>query len=451
MMMSPTKKKIILAAVVAFLIPVVIGSIIFLNYSKNKNEEIERLKIESATERRYVFARNMLAGEYITSGDVKVVDVKSTNIPLDAYKGDVRNEVTYLKEIVGKKILINAEANTLVTKSMFMQEEGVPTIDERLQEFNMIVLPSDLKVGDFVDVRMSMVEGEDYLVISGKEVKKIGASPESNTMFLQLTEEEILRMTAAILESYLNDGYKMYANKYVDPSNQLYDYERVNYVEKVKKVTEEIVKEREMLAKTSPISYLTKYEPERYQLISGDIIASGDIYVFSGDVKVSGDTYVFSGDKNKTVVDTIVVSEEQIKNSEIAVKVGLTEKETEDIRNALISSNSNILNLYNDKLVATRKNMINTYPVKENIANLIKSDPNILDTIKAKYNVEKLVEQRASLLEFPLFKVNEYGETEETDALSKIQENITKEIETQRLERKEYLQALILAESENVE
>lgn len=434
MMMSPTKKKIILAAVVAFIIPVVIGSIIFLNYSKNKNEEIERLKIESATERRYVFARNMLAGEYITSGDVKVVDVKSTNIPVDAYIGDVGNKVTYLKEIVGKKILINAEANTLVTKSMFMQEEGVPTIDERLQEFNMVVLPSDLKVGDFVDVRMSMVEGEDYLVISGKEVKKIGTSPESNTMFLQLTEEEILRMTAAILESYLNDGYKMYANKYVDPSNQLYDYERVNYVEKVKKATEEIVKEREILAKTNPISYLTKYEPERYQLISGDIIASGDIYVFSGD-------------KNKTLVDTIVVSEEQIKNSEIAVKVGLTEKETEDIRNALVSSNSNILNLYNDKLVATRKNMINTYPVKENIAKLIKSDPNILDTIKAKYNVEKLVEQRASLLEFPLFKVNEYGETEETDALSKIQENITKEIETQRLERKEYLQALILAES----
>ena len=36
---------------------------------------------------------------------------------------------------------------------------------------------------------------------------------------------------------------------------------------------------------------------------------------------------------------------------------------------------------------------------------------------------------------------------EATEALQKVQENINKEIETQRAERKEYLQALILKES----
>ena len=436
MMMGQTKKKIILTAVVAFLIPVVIGSILFLDYNKKMNEEIERLEAETATEKRYVFARNMIAGDIIDSGDVKVVDVKSESVPKDAFLGDTGNSVTHLKEIVGKKILINAEANTMVAKSMFMQEDDKLELDERYQEFNMITLPSDLKVGDFIDIRITMVEGEDYLVISGKEVKKIGDRPESNTMFLQLNEEEILRMTAAIIESYMNDGYKIYANKYVEPSNQLYTYERVDFIEKVTEATKEKLAELTLLAQTDPITYLKTYESEIFEQTSGDIITSGD-------------TYIYSGDTNVTVAETIVVTEDKITNLEVAEMVGLSEKEVEDIRVAIAGGNQSVIELYNDKLVSTRRDMKNTYPVKENIANLIKSDPNILETVKEKYNVEELLTQRATLLEFPLFTINDYGVMEMSESLTNIQQNLNKEIEEQRLERKEYLQALILAENGN--
>lgn len=444
MMMGPTKKKIITTGVIAFIVPVIIGSIFFINYSKKKDEEIAALKVQSKVIERFVFAENMVAGEIITSEDIKGVSVKAESTPIDSFaSGD-----TALEEIIGKRMKINAEAKTIVAKSMFMNEEGEPTIDERYQEFNMILLPSDLEVGDFIDVRLSMPEGEDYLVISGKEVKQIGTSPESNAVFLQLNEEEIIRMTAAILESYMNDGYKLYANKYVDPSNQLYDYERVDYVLAYEEALKEIIEERQAFADTYLEEYLKLYKPEAWELYSGDILAA--INDESEDLtSESGETTIEVKPTLETLLALIGVTvvEEDIETLEIAERIGLTEKETEDIRNALKENNDAVLAIYEDKLVVTRRDMINTYPVKANIANVIKSNPNILQTIKDKYNVEKLMEERAALIEFPLYKINDYGELELLEPLQKVQENINQEIETQRAERKEYLQALILEES----
>lgn len=455
MMMGPAKKRVIVTGIVAFIIPVIIATVLFIGYSNAKNKEINKLQEQGKVISAYIFSKNMLAGDIITSGDVKVVNVKAESAPIDSFSWENNEEDESariakekreankrLSEIVGKKMRINAEEKTIITKSMFVPEEEKLAKDERLQEFNMISLPSNLQVGDFVDIRMTMPEGEDYLVISGKEVKQIGSGTESNAIFLQIDEEEILRTTAAILESYLDDGFKLYANKYVNPSEQLYEYKRVNYVERFEKTLEELVKARQKLADENLEEYLKKYEPEVYEEHSGEInIEITQTPVISGDT-TSGETTTKKIEKFTWTVD-----EEDIKTSEIAAKIGLSESQTEDIRKAVKENNQTVIALYNDKLVTTRKDMINTYPVKANIANLIKKNPNILDTIKAKYNVDKLVEERANLLEFPLYDYNEYGEYGETEAYQKLRENINKEIETRKNERKEYLQALILKES----
>ena len=247
MMMGPTKKKIMIAAVVSFLIPVVVGGIYFNSYKNKKEAEIEELTAKAATDERYVFARDMLIGEIITSDDIIGVGVKSESVPLDSfYSGDNSG-------IIGKKMRINAEERTIVAESMFTEiENETPTIDERLQEFNMILLPSDLQAGDFIDVRITLPTGANYIVIAGKEVKKLGTTATSNTIYLQLDEEEILRMTAAVLESYMSNGNKLYATKYVDPSNQLYSYERVDYVERFENTLKKLVDERQKLADENP-------------------------------------------------------------------------------------------------------------------------------------------------------------------------------------------------------
>ena len=89
--------------------------------------------------------------------------------------------------------------------------------------------------------------------------------------------------------------------------------------------------------------------------------------------------------------------------------------------------------------------MIETYPVKQNIATLIQNNPNILTELRAKYNVEDLKYRRATLQNLTAYEYDEFmQEYMPTEALSNLQTNLTKEIEVQVNERKAYLQALLL-------
>ena len=417
MMMGPTKKKVIVTGIIAFTIPVVLGSVAFMQYNKKKEAEIAELKRKSETTKGYVFADNLLEGDIIAASDLLLVDIKGESAPIDSFSGS-------RDEIVGRRLRINAEKRTIVTESMLMDEVDIhPELSERLQEFNMLLLPSDLNQGDYVDIRITFPSGENYVVVAGKEVKKLGTTVDSNTIFLQLDEEEIVRTTAAILESYMSDGIKVYVTKYVEPSAQLYKSERVDFVKKFEDTLRNLYTKREAL-------------------ISGD----------NADVE----KYIALYSKNEEDAEAIrkavetgenVFAEEDITNAEIASIIGLTEKQTADIRTALAKNDTNVLNMYNDKLVRTRVDMKETYPVRENIAVAIAENPNILDDLKARYNIEELMTKRARIQTFAAYKLNEEtGEIETTEALNNIQTNLNKEIELQKSERKEYLQALLLDE-----
>lgn len=417
MMMGPTKKKVIVTGIIAFTIPVVLGSVAFMQYNKKKEAEIAELKRKSETTKGYVFADNLLEGDIIAASDLLLVDIKGESAPIDSFSGS-------RDEIVGRRLRINAEKRTIVTESMLMDEVDIhPELSERLQEFNMLLLPSDLNQGDYVDIRITFPSGENYVVVAGKEVKKLGTTVDSNTIFLQLDEEEIVRTTAAILESYMSDGIKVYVTKYVEPSAQLYKSERVDFVKKFEDTLRNLYTKREAL-------------------ISGD----------NADVE----KYIALYSKNEEDAEAIrkavetgenVFAEEDITNAEIASIIGLTEKQTADIRTALAKNDTNVLNMYNDKLVRTRVDMKETYPVRENIAVAIAENPNILEDLKARYNIEDLMTKRARIQTFVAYKLNEEtGEIETTEALNNIQTNLNKEIELQKSERKEYLQALLLDE-----
>lgn len=417
MMMGPTKKKVIATGIIAFTIPVVLGSVAFMQYNKKKEAEIAELKRKSETTKGYVFADNLLEGDIIAASDLLLVDIKGESAPIDSFSGS-------RDEIVGRRLRINAEKRTIVTESMLMDEVDIhPELSERLQEFNMLLLPSDLNQGDYVDIRITFPSGENYVVVAGKEVKKLGTTVDSNTIFLQLDEEEIVRTTAAILESYMSDGIKVYVTKYVEPSAQLYKSERIDFVKKFEDTLRNLYTEREALT-------------------SGD---NADI-----------EKYIALYSKNEEDAEAIrravetgenVFTEEDITNAEIASIIGLTEKQTADIRTALAKNDTNVLNMYNDKLVRTRVDMKETYPVRENIAVAIAENPNILNDLKARYNIEDLMAKRARIQTFAAYKLNEdTGEIETTEALNNIQTNLNKEIELQKSERKEYLQALLLDE-----
>lgn len=153
----------------------------------------------------HVLNKSIRSGAKITAADVVPKVMNKTDIPADA--------VTLTSEAVAK---IDLGAGTILTNGMLNQTADATTADLREQEYNMITLPTQLAAGDFIDIRLQLPSGGDYIVISKKQVLKTDAS----TVWLQMKEDEILTMSNAIIEYYIMTGSKLYATKYTDPGIQ---------------------------------------------------------------------------------------------------------------------------------------------------------------------------------------------------------------------------------------
>ena len=117
---------------------------------------------------------------------------------------------------------VNMNANTLITTELLSKGDNVVQDDVRKQEYNMVVLPIDLTTGDYIDIRLMLPSGQDYIVVSKKEVEipVIGGVDSEDTVWVNLSEDEILHMSCAIIDAYQINGAKLYATKYTEPGMQ---------------------------------------------------------------------------------------------------------------------------------------------------------------------------------------------------------------------------------------
>ena len=117
---------------------------------------------------------------------------------------------------------VNMRKNTLLTADLVAKGSNSLQDDVRKQEYNMIVLPIDLATGDYVDVRLMLPSGQDYIVVSKKEVTlpDTGTDATANTVWMNLSEDEILHLSCAIVDAYKITGSKLYITKYTDPGIQ---------------------------------------------------------------------------------------------------------------------------------------------------------------------------------------------------------------------------------------
>jgi len=111
---------------------------------------------------------------------------------------------------------IDLGKGTILTQSMIVEQDESVTDTLRIQEFNMLTLPTDLQTNDYVDIRLILPNGQDYIVVSKKRV----IQSSENTIFVKMTEDEIVTMSNAIVENYITEGSQLYADKYVDPGIQ---------------------------------------------------------------------------------------------------------------------------------------------------------------------------------------------------------------------------------------
>ncbi len=178
------------------------------NMKKNYQSEIKVLSNQLDTKKVYVYEAksDIEAGSKVTEDNLKYIQVLS----------EQSKENFISKEEIGKVALIDIKSGTEILKSMLTNDMTDNSLRE--VEFNTFLLNSNLKENDFVDIRILYPNGENYIVLSKKAVKNL--SLENSNCFMWLSPEELLRVSGAIVDCFLNEGSKLYTVKYIEPRIQ---------------------------------------------------------------------------------------------------------------------------------------------------------------------------------------------------------------------------------------
>ena len=156
-----------------------------------------------------------------STGEVAVTEINGNYY---AQHQEVQNEakVEYPLSQVPIVAKVTMAPNTVLTNTLIAKSTEKVTADLRRQEYSVILLSSQIATGDYIDIRLRMPDGTDYIVVSHKEVEIpiIGETDSPNTISIQVTEDEIVTISNAIVESYMMPGSMLYASRYVEPGLQ---------------------------------------------------------------------------------------------------------------------------------------------------------------------------------------------------------------------------------------
>ena len=226
-MQRRTRNAFLLGLLVAVLIALVVV-LVLLYKIKGLNEAKEAL--ENAQSYKYVATQDLVSGQEITFDMFSYEKVISTVSDADMISeldfeffdeatGAIATKIDEEGNPITKKVAmrITVPAGTIVTKDMIYEVDDPVMADQRILEYSCIVLPSQLQEGEFIDIRYAIPDGQDYIVLSKKKVLQCTV----NSIWLKMTEDEMLTLASAIVESYRSEGaIKLYAVQYTEPGMQ---------------------------------------------------------------------------------------------------------------------------------------------------------------------------------------------------------------------------------------
>lgn len=265
-MQKKARNSFILGILITFVIMAMIVAVLLVQIKKMQEEENKRI---ADMVRVCVLKSDVTSGQIITGDMIITKDVLKSTVPSNATSNITNLENYFLEDKSGNPVVTNngktylqrdnqnielkteentgyyyieinnskeyvelatppliakidMRANTVVTSSMLTKSDEKITKDLRLQEYNMLQLASQIAPDDYIDIRLRLPSGLDYIVVSKKrvEIPQIEGVDSVNTIWLQLTEDEILAMSNAIVENYIVEGSLLYTTKYVEPGTQ---------------------------------------------------------------------------------------------------------------------------------------------------------------------------------------------------------------------------------------
>lgn len=230
-MQRQKRVSFLLGMLVMLIIAAIVIALLFMQLINLKKEQDA---LEAAKRVVYVVSEDISSGSGVQISAIEGDTSRIPNIQQEEADGAVvpENVATssdfYSDEgltqprsdIVAK---IDLKAGTILTKDMLTTSSEQVTNDLRRQEYNMLSLPTDLVDGDFVDVRIRFGNGQDYIVVAKKQVTipEIAGAPAEGVITINLSEDETISMSSAIIETYQLSTAEMYVTRYTDPGMQV--------------------------------------------------------------------------------------------------------------------------------------------------------------------------------------------------------------------------------------
>lgn len=120
-----------------------------------------------------------------------------------------------INELIGRHYRVDINPGTIISKDMLMDEvEG--TKEKYPREITLTSVPVSTVVGDYIDLRIMLPNGEEYVIFSHKQIKRMYGT--TLTFFFSEEENAILNSVFQDLGNY--GSYTIvYAMKYLEPGN----------------------------------------------------------------------------------------------------------------------------------------------------------------------------------------------------------------------------------------
>lgn len=147
------------------------------------------------------------SGTQMQDFQFSMVDVPEYSIPVNA--------ITSLEDIEGFYYKITLNSGTIVTSDMLMQQKL--TDDERTLDVVLDEIPIGIEVGDYVDIRIAFPLGQDFIVMSHKEVVEINGS----TLKLIVSQQDFYSYQSMQTDEALFSSTKAYGSTYIEGGVQV--------------------------------------------------------------------------------------------------------------------------------------------------------------------------------------------------------------------------------------
>jgi len=207
-------KNLLISGAIGFFIAWIIILLVYLLLVRGNQKIIDNLRIEHQAEETVTKEEEIPMTKVIVLNSAREKDTIITMDMLQGYELETalvpEHAMRDAEVIVGKKLAIDLDANTILSEGFLMEVDAYRT-DLETVEITNIRIPENLQVSDRINLRIHYPTGQDYTLVENKKVTYI--NEDRSGFYIPLSEEEILSFSSGREDANIYQGTEVYVTK----------------------------------------------------------------------------------------------------------------------------------------------------------------------------------------------------------------------------------------------